>query len=46
METDLEFYSFTKIVIFGLKGVGKATLIKMIQKDVFENEAYSDECNY
>ena len=46
MEKDLEFYSFTKIVIFGLKGVGKTTMINMMQKKVFENGAYSDECIY
>ena len=38
--------NFTKIVIFGLEGVGKTTLINMMQKDVFDNEAYSDECIY
>jgi len=43
---NLEFYSFTKIVIFGLEGVGKTTLINMMKKDVFENGAYSDDCIY
>jgi len=43
MKNDLEFYSFTKVVIFGLKAVGKETLINMMQKDVFENESYSDD---
>ena len=46
MENDLKFYSFKKIVIFGLKGVGKATLINMMQKDVFENKVSSDDCIY
>ena len=46
MENDIKFYSFTKIVIFGLKGVSKETLINMMKKDVFENKAYSDDCIY
>jgi len=46
MKNNLEFYSFTKIVIFGLKAVGKKTLINMIQKDVYDNESYSDDCIY
>ena len=46
MENDVEFYSFSKVVIFGLKGVGKETLINMMKKDVFENKAYSDDCIY
>ena len=29
---NFEFYSFTKIIIFKLKRIGKETLINMIQK--------------
>lgn len=43
---NLEFYSFTKIVIFGLEGVGKTTLINTMKKNVFENGAFSDDCIY
>jgi GTPase SAR1 family protein len=43
MDSDMEFISYKKLVIFGAKGSGKTSFIKSIQHMKFEEDSISED---
>jgi GTPase SAR1 family protein len=43
MNSDMEFISYKKLVIFGAKGSGKTSFIKSIQHMKFEEDSISED---
>ena len=43
MNSDMEFISYKKLVIFGAKGSGKTSFIKSIQHQEFEENSISED---
>jgi adenylate kinase len=41
-EEKAEYFSFKKVIIFGVEGSGKSTLSKMIETGKFSEEAHTD----
>jgi GTPase SAR1 family protein len=46
MNSDMEFISYKKLVIFGAKGSGKTSFINTIQDKKFEEDSVSEDGKY
>ena len=45
MENSSEFFNFKKIIIFWAEDLGKTSLTKILEKDSFEDEEFTDDNN-